>query len=190
LGPPVIDLEAHLVVHHNETDNSAALVGPGGIVGLYRKVHLYYRETLYFAPGNLGFPVYDLPFGRVGIMICFDWYYPESARSLALKNAQLIAHPSNLVLPHCPDAMITRCLENRVFAATVNRVGTEKRGGSDLTYIGTSEIVAPTGEILIRMGQAELGIRVVEVDLKTALKKKINRYNDLMAGRRPGEYGW
>ncbi|HLB00444.1 MAG TPA: nitrilase-related carbon-nitrogen hydrolase [Bacteroidota bacterium] len=170
--------------------NSAALVGPGGIVGLYRKVHLYYRETLYFAPGNLGFPVYDLPFGRVGIMICFDWYYPESARSLALKNAQLIAHPSNLVLPHCPDAMITRCLENRVFAATVNRVGTEKRGGSDLTYIGTSEIVAPTGEILIRMGQAELGIRVVEVDLKTALKKKINRYNDLMAGRRPGEYGW
>jgi len=170
--------------------NSAALVGPTGIIGLYRKVHLYSRETIYFVPGNLGFPVYDLPFGRLGIMICFDWYYPESARTLVLKNAQIIAHPSNLVMPHCPDAMIVRCLENHVFAATADRVGTESRAGSDLTYIGTSEIVNPAGEVLIRMGTEEVGIRVVEVDLKTALKKKINRYNDLIDGRRPGEYGW
>jgi len=170
--------------------NSAALVGPSGIIGLYRKVHLYFRETLLFTPGNLGFPVYDLPFGRLGIMICFDWYFPESARTLALKGAQMIAHPSNLVLPHCPDAMTVRCLENRVFAATADRVGTEKRGGSSLTYIGTSEIVGPDGAVLIRMDQLEAGIRVVEVDLKLALKKKINRYNDLIAGRRPGEYGW
>jgi len=170
--------------------NSAALVGPSGIIGLYRKVHLYFRETLLFTPGNLGFPVYDLPFGRLGIMICFDWYFPESARTLALKGAQIIAHPSNLVLPHCPDAMTVRCLENRVFAATADRVGTEKRGGSSLTYIGTSEIVGPDGAVLIRMDQLEAGIRVVEVDLKLALKKKINRYNDLIAGRRPGEYGW
>jgi predicted amidohydrolase len=170
--------------------NSAALVGPKGIIGLYRKVHLYARETLHFAPGNLGFPVFDLPFGRLGIMICFDWYYPESARTLALQGAQIIAHPSNLVMPHCPDAMIVRCLENRVFAATADRVGNEHRGGTDLTYIGNSEIVDPSGEVLIRMDQEEVGIRVVEVDLKTALKKKINRYNDLIAGRRPGEYGW
>jgi len=170
--------------------NSAALVGPTGIIGLYRKVHLFARETLFFTPGNLGFPVFDLPFGRIGIMICFDWYYPESARTLALKNAQIIAHPSNLVMPHCPDAMIVRCLENRVFAATADRVGTEKRGVTELTYIGKSEIVDPDGSVLIRMDQEEVGIRVVEVDLKTALKKKINRYNDLIAGRRPGEYGW
>jgi len=170
--------------------NSAALVGPNGIIGLYRKVHLYSRETLFFTPGNLGFPVYDLAFGKLGIMICFDWYFPESARTLALKGAQIIAHPSNLVLPHCPNAMPVRCLENRVFAATADRVGTEKRGGSALTYIGTSEIVGPDGDILIRMDQEEAGIRVVEVDLKIALKKKINRYNDLVAGRRPSEYGW
>ena len=110
--------------------NSAALVGPDGIVGIYRKVHLFDRENLFFTPGNLGFPVFYLPFGKIGIMICFDWIYPESARSLAIKGAQLIAHPANLVLPDCPDAMVTRCLENRVFTATADRVGEEKEGQS------------------------------------------------------------
>ena len=112
--------------------NSSALVGPAGLIGLYRKVHLFYRETLFFAPGNFGFPVFDLPIGKIGMMICFDWMYPESARTLALNGAQLIAHPSNLVMPYCPDAMVTRCLENRVFAATANRVGEEDRGGIKL----------------------------------------------------------
>src|SRR5215831_10739922 len=103
--------------------NSAFLVGPDGLAGTYRKVHLYNRENLFFFPGNLGFPVFDLPIGKIGMMVCFDWIYPESARTLALNGAALIAHPSNLVLPHCPDAMVTRCLENRVFAATANRIG-------------------------------------------------------------------
>jgi predicted amidohydrolase len=169
--------------------NSAAIVGPKGIVGLYRKVHLYSRETLFFAPGDLGFPVFDLPFGKVGMMVCFDWIYPESARTLALRGAQIVAHPSNLVMPYCPDAMVTRCLENKIFAATANRTGAEKRGGTELRYIGASEIVSPSGEILIRMGTDETGIRVAEVDLKSAMSKKINRFNDLMAGRRPSEYG-
>ena len=80
--------------------NSSALVGPEGFIGIYRKVHLFYRENIFFAPGNLGFPIFDLPIGKIGMMICFDWLYPESARSLALKGAQLIAHPSNLVLPY------------------------------------------------------------------------------------------
>ena len=127
--------------------NSAALVGPAGLVGIYRKVHLFDRENLFFVPGNLGFPVFELPFGRVGIMVCFDWIFPESARTLALKGAQLIAHPSNLVLPYCPDAMVTRCLENKVFSATADRVGREQRGMFDLRFIGSSEVVTPQGEI-------------------------------------------
>jgi len=185
-------LKAHIAYGFAEKTehcyNSAALVGPKGMVGLYRKVHLFARETLFFAPGDLGFPVFDLPFGKVGMMVCFDWIYPESARTLTLKGAQIIAHPSNLVMAYCPDAMITRCLENKVYAATANRIGTEARGGVELRYIGTSEIVSPSGEILVRMEANEPGIRVVEVDLKAALNKKINRYNDLMAGRRPTEY--
>ncbi len=168
--------------------NSSALAGPSGLAGLYRKVHLYNRETLFFAPGNVGFPVFDLPFGKVGMMICFDWMFPEAARSLALKGAQLIAHPSNLVLPHCPAAMVTRCLENRVFAATADRVGREDRAGVDFTYIGKSEIVSPRGEILARLGENEAATAVADVDLSQGSEKKINEFNDLMQGRRPEQY--
>ena len=168
--------------------NSAALIGSSGLVGLYRKIHLFDRETLFFQPGNMGFPVFDLPFGKVGMMICFDWIYPESARTLAVRGAQLIIHPSNLVLPYCPDAMITRCLENHVFAATADRVGKENRGLFDLQFIGTSEIVSPRGEILARMGNSEPGIAAVSVDLHEAEQKTINRHNDLLADRKPEQY--
>ncbi len=168
--------------------NSSALVGPTGLIGLFRKVHLFNRENLFFAPGDLGFPVFDLPFGKVGMMICFDWIYPESARTLALKGAQLIAHPSNLVMPYCPDAMVTRCLENRVFAATANRVGREDRGGITFTYIGKSEIVSPRGEILKRLSDNEASIAVVEVHLAQALNKRLNEFNDLLKGRREEAY--
>lgn len=168
--------------------NSSALVGPDGLIGVYRKVHLYYRENLFFSPGELGFPVFDLPFGKVGMMVCFDWMYPESARTLALNGAQLIAHPSNLVLPYCPDAMVTRCLENRVFAATANRVGSENRGGVEFTYIGKSEIVTPSGEILVRLSDNAPNIEVREIDLELAKNKQINEFNDLLMGRKPEQY--
>ncbi|MBI3006651.1 MAG: acyltransferase [Ignavibacteriales bacterium] len=168
--------------------NSAALVGPEGVVGVYRKVHLFDRENLFFTPGDRGFPVFDLPIGKIGIMICFDWMFPESARSLALNGAQLIAHPSNLVMPYCPDAMVTRCLENRVFAATTDRVGRENRGGFDLSYKGMSEIVSPRGEILRRLGTDKEEIAVLEIDLEAAKNKKINSQNDLIANRRVDQY--
>ena len=168
--------------------NSAALVGPSGLLGLYRKIHLFDRENLFFARGDRGFPVFDLPFGKMGIMICFDWMYPESARTLALKGAQLVAHPSNLVLPYCPDAMVTRCLENRIFTATANRVGSENRGGFALTYIGKSELVSPRGEILERLSEDREGIAVAEIDLFVPNNKRINLYNDLLADRQPQHY--
>ncbi|RPI02525.1 MAG: acyltransferase [Ignavibacteriae bacterium] len=168
--------------------NSAALIGPEGVRGLYRKVHLFDRENLFFAPGNLGFPVFELPFGTIGLMICFDWIYPESARSLALKGAQLVAHPSNLVLPHCPDSMVTRCLENRIYTATADRVGEENRGGRNLKFIGSSEIVAPNGEILCKLGASDPAISVVELDLALAKNKQINNYNHVIDGRRPDQY--
>lgn len=168
--------------------NSAAIVGPAGFIGLYRKIHLFDRENLFFEKGNMGFPVFDLPFGRIGIMICFDWIFPESARTLALKGAQLIAHPSNLVMPHCPDAMVTRCIENRVFAATADRVGEEDRGGVKLRYIGQSEIVSPNGEVLVRLDGHKEQIEAVDVDLSVAVSKRINERNDLFEDRRPEYY--
>ncbi|MFO0733348.1 MAG: nitrilase-related carbon-nitrogen hydrolase [Nitrospiraceae bacterium] len=132
--------------------NSAVIVGPSGLLGCHRKTNtIFFEETLFFDPGDSGFQVWDVGGAKVGVMICFDWFYPESARTLALMGADIIAHPSNLVLPHCPDSMVTRCLENRVFSITANRIGSEARGGKDrLTFIGTSEVVSPRGKILRR----------------------------------------
>jgi 5-aminopentanamidase len=169
--------------------NSAILVGPSGVLAVYRKIHLFSEENLWFTPGDMGFPVYDIGSARIGLMVCFDWFYPESVRTLALKGADIVAHPSNLVLPHCPDAMITRCLENRVFAVTCNRTGSEERGGKEkLSYIGTSEIVSPTGKILKRARRNQVELGVVDIDPTEARDKKINSYNDLLAGRRPAHY--
>lgn len=168
--------------------NSAALVGCDGSRGLYRKTHLFDRERLFFENGNLGFPVFPTRIGRIGLMICFDWYFPESARTLSLKGAQVIAHPTNLVLPNCPDGMRTRCLENRVFGVTANRVGTETRGDAGLTYIGQSQITSVRGEILHRSPERGPEIAVREIEPAQADDKRINERNDLFGDRRPEWY--
>ena len=168
--------------------NSASLAGPAGHIGTYRKAHLFSRETLFFAPGDAPAPVFELPFGRVGLMICFDWYFPELARSLALRGAELLLHPANLVLPHCPQAMITRSLENRVFSATCDRVGTETNGGVTHRFIGSSQVVSPRGEILVRLGREQEEATVVEFDLTAARSKRLGEYNDLFADRKPALY--
>ena len=170
--------------------NSAVVVGPKGFIGCYRKTHLFFEETLWFTPGDSGFHVWDIGMAKVGVMICFDWYYPESARTLALQGADIIAHPSNLVLPHCPDSMVTRCLENRVFSVTANRIGSEARGGKDrLTFIGLSEVVSPRGRILHRAPRETEDLTIVEIDPGEARIKALNDYNDLLRDRRPALYG-
>lgn len=173
----------------NRYYNSAVVVGPDGIVGLYRKAHLFFEETQWFAPGDSGFQVWDIGLARIGVMICFDWFYPEAARTLTLKGAEIICHPANLVLPYCPDAMVTRCLENRVFSVTANRIGSERRGRKRrLTYIGRSEIVSPRGKILRRAPPDRERLAVVAIDPKEARDKSLNPYNDVLRDRRPSLY--
>ena len=169
--------------------NSAVVVGPSGFIGCYRKTHLFFEETLFFTPGDTGFHVWDIGSAKIGVMICFDWYYPESARTLALKGADIICHPSNLVLPNCPDSMPVRCLENRVFAVTCNRIGSEARGGKDqLTFIGNSEVVAPRGAILHRAPRDQEELCIVEIDPADARNKALTPYNDLLRDRRESLY--
>jgi predicted amidohydrolase len=165
------------------------IVGPAGFLGCYRKTHLFFEETLFFAPGDTGFCVWDVGQAKLGVMICFDWYYPESARALALQGADILCHPSNLVLPNCPDSMPVRCLENRVFAITCNRIGTEARGGKPpLTYIGQSEIVGPRGTILYRASRDRDDLTILDIDPADARNKSLNRYNDLLRDRRTELY--
>ena len=192
------DLNATIVAGLAERDegdffNSAVLVRPGGTVETYRKVHLFYEETLLFSPGDLGFPVFDVTTRdgtdyRLGLMVCFDWYFPEAARTLALNGADVIAHPSNLVLPHCPDSMPIRARENHVFTITANRHGAEEKEGESLSFIGMSEVCDPTGTLLKRADRDSDELGVVEFDPHSARDRALNAHNDVLADRRPETY--
>ncbi len=146
--------------------------------GVYRKVHLFLDEKKFFSPGD-AFSVFD----SVGVMICFDYFFPESARTLMLKGARLIAHPSNLILPYCPDVMVLRSLENRVFSVTCNRIG-EERG---LTFIGKSQIVDSKGNLRYRAGVEE-EVHVEEINLEEADNKAVTQMNNILEDRKVQAY--
>lgn len=173
--------------------NSAVIARPDGRTHVYRKVHLFFEETTLFSPGDMGFPVFEIETREgekytLGVMVCFDWYFPEAARTLALKGADVIAHPSNLVLPHCPDSMPIRARENHVYTVTANRFGTERKGDETLTFIGLSEICSPDGEIVRRAKKSGAEVGKVDTDSEAARKKSINAYNDILKDRRPDAY--
>lgn len=159
--------------------NSAVVVKNGKFLGTYQKVHLFYNEKKYFKPGH-EFKV----FGNVGVMVCFDWYFPESTRTLTLRGAQIIAHPSNLVLSNCPESMKTRALENRVYTVTADRVGVER----GLRYTGLSEIVSPLGRIIYRASPVKEECVVKEIDLSLARNKSVTPKNNLLKDRTPSAY--
>jgi predicted amidohydrolase len=169
--------------------NSAVLVSPKGFIASYRKIHLFNEEVLWFYPGDREFPVYDIGLCRIGMMICFDWFFPESMRILSLKGADVICHSANLVLPFCQDAMVTRCLENHVFAITANRTGMENRGGKIFRYTGRSQITGPSAQVLSRASQDIEEIGVVDIDIQAARNKQINAYNHLLQDRKVAFYG-
>lgn len=169
--------------------NSAAAVGPSGVLAHYRKTHLFADEQDLFLPGDTGFRVFEHNGARIGMMICFDWYFPESARTLALRGAQIIAHPSNLVLGHCQAAMVTRSLENRVFTITANRYGREAIGEKSLTFTGASQVLTPLG-IHLAQGPLEADcVALVEIDPAEADNKRPAVRNHLLNDRRPEMYG-
>ncbi|MBN2461704.1 MAG: beta-ureidopropionase [Candidatus Cloacimonetes bacterium] len=169
--------------------NSAMLVNPSGEIFIYRKTHLFAEEKKWFQPGDTGFHIFSTQKNiKVGIMVCFDWIFPESARSLALQGAQIIAHPANLVLPWCQQAMLTRSLENRVYTITANRTGKESNGRKNLEFTGMSQITNPEGKIIHRMDKIEEGVYIAEIDPDSALDKKVTAWNDILADRRPELY--
>ena len=168
--------------------NSAAFLFPDGASKLYRKVHLFGAEYRFFLPGNIPFEVYEFNGIKIGMMICFDWFFPESARVLALKGAQIICHPANLVLPWGQQGMMIRSLENHVFIVTANRYGTETRGDYSFTFTGESQITSPRGEVLASAPKSENFTVVIEIDPSEASDKRINKYNDLFECRHPNFY--
>lgn len=173
--------------HKGAVYNAAVSVSPKGAVAVYHKVHLFDREKLFFQRGN-ALSVVPATETTLGLLVCFDWVFPEVSRVLALKGARILCHPANLVLPYCQEAMRTRCIENRVFAVTANRIGSESRGTVSLAFTGGSQIVGPTGEVLASAGDRAESLRVVEIDVREAENKHMSPNNDLFADRVPALY--
>ncbi len=164
--------------------NSAVVYAEGRLEMVYRKAHLFADESRFFKPGDKKPPVFTFHGQQFGVMICFDWFFPEMARSLALRGAQIILHPANLVLPWCQRAMLTRSIENRVFTATANRIGIDR----DLAFSGLSQVTSPTGELLVQAKSDLTGVVWAEVDLNTADNKWVTKQNNLFENRRPELY--
>ncbi len=168
--------------------NSAALIDREGNVHIYRKLHLFGEESRWFSAGDEPPPVMTLAGAQVGVFICFDWAFPEMARILALKNAEIICHPSNVVTRFPPQAMVVRGVENRVFTITANRIGREEGAAGNLYFPGTSQVTTPDGEVPARAGETGEETAVVEIQLSRAHDKRLAGYTDLFASRVPEMY--
>ena len=165
--------------------NSAILVGPHGYIGTYRKLHLFMNEKDFFEPGDLGLPVFDIGPCRIGMLVCFDWIFPEAWRVLALKGADIICHPSNLVLPGlAQQAVPIHALTNRYYVVTANRTGSE----GELTFTGMSTIADPMGTVLAQAPRASDQVSSIEIDISLARSKEITSRNNILTDRRPEQY--
>lgn len=173
--------------------NTAALLGPEGLIGVYRKAHLPLLGVDRFAVrGDTGFRVWETAIGRIGVLICYDLRFPEAARVLALGGADLVALPTNW-----PDGSQnaplfitrTRALENRVFVLACNRCGEESGFG----FFGHSQITDPGGNVLEELADGE-SIGYAEIDPALARQKRIvlrpGAFEmDTIGDRRPELYG-
>jgi predicted amidohydrolase len=168
--------------------NSCFFIGDGSLIANYRKTHLFYHERELFSPGDTGFSVFSYKGAQFGMMICFDWFFPEATRTLALMGAEVILHPANLVLPYCQRAMFARAVENRVFTVTANRVGTEENGPRRNAFTGGSVVISPAGDYLMELDKRTECCRTVRIDPAAARDKKVTPANDLFADRRPQFY--
>lgn len=168
--------------------NSSIVIERGKILGTYRKMHLFFREKLWFSRSSSGFKTFDVNSlrCRLGVLICFDWFFPEATRCLALQGADVICHPSNLVLPgKAQVGMTVRAFENRVFTITANRVGDENRSSKDkFHFTGRSQIISPRMENLASANSVETVCRGARMDLTLARRKMVTSMNNLLEDRR------
>jgi len=175
--------------------NSSVLIGPEGYIGTFRKVHLWNTENLYFEPGDMGFPVFHTELGRIGMIICYDAWFPESFRMCALQGADIVCIPTNWVPIPGQDpkreAMANiLCMgsahSNSIFVAAANRIGTER----GQPFVGQSLIVSYTGWPVAGPASADQqDILYADVNLSDARRKRNwTEYNQILRDRRTDLY--
>lgn len=180
--------------------NSLAVIDADGrVLDTYRKTHIpdgpCYEEKFYFSPGDTGFKVWDTAYGRIGVGICWDQWFPEAARVMALMGAELLFYPT--AIGSEPDSDVDsephwrRCMQghgacNMIPIIASNRVGVEKETGSEMTFYGSSFIADETGEILVQADRKTEMVLTWEFDLD-----KLDTFRStwgLYRDRRPGLY--
>lgn len=172
-------------------NSAAAIDADGSLLGVYRKNHIplstKFYEKLYFKPGNLGYPVFETRFGRIGILICHDRHYPEGARALGLNGAEILLVPSatpsaSLSVRVWEKELAAHAIFNEYYVAGLNRVGVE----GEYTYYGRSVFLDPTGEIMAQAGEGE-EVLIAECDLDVIVERR--RAWQFYRDRRPDTYG-
>ncbi len=185
--------------------NTAAVINAdGAIEGLYRKMHIpddpLYYEKFYFTPGDLGFPAFDTPCGSVGVLVCWDQWYPEAARLSALGGAQVLFyptaigwHPSEKATHGAAQLDAWRTIQrahaiaNGVYVAAVNRVGYEGPPGCGLEFWGSSFVADPFGQVIAQASSAEEEVLMAECDPKRV--EEVRRNWPFLRDRRIDAYG-
>ncbi|MDR9754091.1 nitrilase family protein [Pseudomonas sp. SZMC_28357] len=194
--------QVYLVAGLTERDgmrlfNTGVLVGPDGFIGKYRKAHLWNMEKLWFTPGDAGLPVFETPIGRIGLLICWDIWFPEVPRILSQQGADIICSLNNWVWTPPPlfdeagkcmasYLTMTAAHANNVFIAAASRIG-EERGAR---YLGCSLIAGTNGWPIGKVASADQQeILFADIDLTSARSAPIwNSLNDLHRDRRSDLY--
>ncbi len=181
--------------------NSLVMIdADGSNLGLYRKTHVptgqCYEEKFYFSPGDTGFKVYKTKFGKIGIGICWDQWFPETARCLALNGAQLLLYPTAIgsepvlvrdSMPHWRNTMCGHAAANIIPVCASNRVGKETAPNSEMVFQGYSFIADQYGNVVEEMNREEEGFRIHEFDLDAIDHERVSW--GVFRDRRPECYG-
>ena len=193
----------------NNTYNSVAMIDADGtVMGVYRKTHIpddqFYQEKFYFTPGDTGFKVWDTRFGRIGVGICWDQWFPETARCMTLMGADMLLYPTAIgsepildvdSMPHWRRCMQGHAAANIVPVIAANRVGEERvipcpennEQSSSLTFYGSSFITDASGEIISSADRTGQTVISAELDLDEAYELRMSW--GLFRDRRPDMYG-
>lgn len=188
--------------------NSVAIIDADGkILGIYRKTHIpddhYYQEKFYFTPGNTGFKVWETKYGKIGVGICWDQWFPECARSMALLGADILFYPTAIgsepiltvdSMPHWKRTMQGHAAANIVPVVAANRIGLESvtpceengNQSSELQFYGSSFITDAQGEMVALASRDHEEILYADIDLVNNLKERLSW--GLFRDRRPKEY--
>ncbi len=194
---------------NNTTFNTVAVIdADGSVLGIYRKTHIpddhFYQEKFYFSPGDTGFKVWDTAYGRLGVGICWDQWFPESARCMTLMGAELLMYPTAIgsepilecdSMPHWRRAMQGHSAANIIPLVAANRIGTETVTASEdnagqnssLTFYGSSFITDATGDIIKEMDRVSEGYITASFDLDETAKMRAEW--GVFRDRRPEHYG-